>query len=219
MQLASVLCGVTARSLAHGAWLALLTLPGCTSWTAVHAGYAEVIGERKPLYAVELRHAVSGSIDSSGFVGGARVDGNAQQFDAELHAGWQRPVFFSERWMLVPALTVDALRVSRLDGRWFVGTHSPALGLEWLYWFEVERHHYTDSGVLGCFGGAIGHDCPRRCEVEDVDRRGLGLRIEGSYDLRFSDDFPEHNDWSLWALVGFTEARSSRERDSCTRRD
>ena len=77
MQLASVLCGVTARSLAHGAWLALLTLPGCTSWTAVHAGYAEVIGERKPLYAVELRHAVSGSIQHAFRCVGNRFTGFA----------------------------------------------------------------------------------------------------------------------------------------------
>ncbi|MGE0327076.1 MAG: hypothetical protein AB7K71_02860 [Polyangiaceae bacterium] len=188
---------------------------GCTSWTTAHGGYAEVLGERKPLYAVETRRVYGGKIDSTSMVGGVRVDGNGEQLDVEMHGGVERPVFLSERWMLIPSFTVDAVRVSRLESQWFVGTHSPALGLEWLYWFEVERRRYTDSGVLGCMGGAAGYDCPRRCEVENVNRRGFGLRFEGSYDLRYSDDFPKYNDWSLWALFGFSEAESTREKDSC----
>ncbi|MCA9639427.1 MAG: hypothetical protein H6718_21660 [Polyangiaceae bacterium] len=194
--------------------LALLGACGCTSWTTVHAGYAEVAGDRKPLYAVETRRVVGGKIDSTSAVGGFRVDGNGEQLDVELHAGVERALFLSERWMLIPSFTVDAVRVSRLESRWFVGTHSPALGLEWLYWFEVQRRRRSDTGVLGCMGGAIGYDCPR-CEVEDVNRRGFGLRIEGSYDLRYSDAFPKYNDWSLWALIGFSEAESTREKDSC----
>lgn len=199
--------------------LPLIGAVGCTSWTTVHSGYAEVIGARKPLYAVEMRRAYGGQIDSDAMVGGFRVDGNGEQMDAELHAGWEHPIFLSGRWMLIPVLTVDLVRVSRLESSWFVGTHSPALGLEWLYWFEVERSRYTDSGVLGCLGGAIGFDCPRRCEVEDVNRRGFGLRIEGSYDLRYSEDFPKYNDWSVWALFGFSETESDRERDSCRSED
>jgi hypothetical protein len=73
---------------------------------------------------------------------GARLDGNANQFDAEAHAGVMRPMRLSENLAFAPSVTLDLARISNLAGRWYGGALGPGGGAELLWWMQEQRHAY-----------------------------------------------------------------------------
>jgi hypothetical protein len=199
-----------------GWMLALFGLTrGCTTWTSVHGGYGHTPEANLSVAGLELRHAVGAAIDSGYGLVGARLDGSDDQFDADLHLGVMRPLRLSEEFMLVPSATVEALRLSRVDARWYGGAFGPGFGSELLWWLSVTPREYESDTLFGCMGGAEGHDCPRTCRVEDVTRHGIGLRVAAEYDMRLGRNYPDQNDWIVWLTVGVTRARSPRENEGC----
>ena len=168
------------RRFARCALMALLGACGCTTWTSVHGGYALAPKSDRSVTGLDVRRAVGSSLHSEYGLIGARVDGSAQQFDAEVHAGVMRPLRLAEKFTLAPSVTLELARVSKLRGRWYGGAFGPGVGAELLWWLAVERRTYEGGNLFGCMGGAQGVDCPRGCEVEDVLRHGLGFRVEGA---------------------------------------
>jgi len=203
------------RRAVRGVFAALLGLSGCTTWTSLHGAYGLAPESRRSVAGVEVRRAVGSSLHSGYGLVGARIDGSAQQFDAELHAGVMRPLRLSEKFTLAPSATLELARISHLGQRWYGGALGPALGAELLWWAHTQRRTYEAGAPFGCMGGAPGVDCPRRCQVEDVIRHGLGFRVAAEYDLRFSRNYPAMNDWVVWFSVGVTRAASERERECC----
>jgi hypothetical protein len=206
----------TLSSLNTGWTLAALGLTwGCTTWTSVHGGYGYTPEANRSVAGLEVRRAVGGAIDSAYGLAGARLDGSEDQFDADLHLGIMRPLRLSEEFMFVPSATFEALRLSRVDARWYGGAFGPGLGSELLWWLSTTRREYDADTLFGCMGGVEGHDCPRACRVEDVTRHGIGLRVAAEYDMRLGENFPDLNDWIVWLTVGVTRARSPRENECC----
>lgn len=137
-----------------------------------------------------------------------------------------RPTLLSSRFTFVPSLTVELLRLTRMEGQWFGGAFGPGLGGELVWWYQVARHDFERGGMFGCVGGAVGHDCPRACIGQDVTRYSVGFRVTSEYDMRLDSQYPNRNDWVLWLTVGLSYAKSAGERECCyfdlyppTRRD
>jgi hypothetical protein len=164
---------------------------------------------------VEVRRAVGTSLHSAYALVGARVDGGEHQFDAEAHVGVMRPIRLSEKVTFAPSLTLELARVSKLAGSWYGGALGPGVGAEFLWWLRTERRTYQAGAPFGCMGGAVGFDCPSGCQVQDVIRDGLGIRVAAEYDMRLNSSYPRMNDGILWFTVGMTRAVSSHEKECC----
>ncbi len=191
-----------------GAW-------GCTTWTSLHGGIGVTQSRNRSLAGLEVRRGLGGPIHSTYGLAGARLDGNGEQFDAELHAGIMRPLRLSGRVSLVPSGTLELGRAGHVDGKWQGGAFGPGLGAELLWWALTRRFTHQSWEPLGCMGGAIGVDCPSGCTVQDVTRQGIGVRVAAEYDLRFGHDYPRQNDWTLWLTLGVTHTVSAREKECC----
>lgn len=194
---------------------ALLGACGCTTWTSLHAGYGLAPKTDASVAGLEVRRAIGSSLHSGYGLIGARVDGSANQFDAEAHVGVMRPMRLSESFALAPSVTLELLRVSNLAGDWYGGAFGPSVGTELLWWMRTDRHTYRSGAPFGCMGGAVGVDCPSGCQVEDVARYGLGFRVAAEYDMRLGSEYPRRNDWVLWFTVGVTKTASARENECC----
>lgn len=188
---------------------------GCTTWTSVHAGYAMAPDSKRSVAGLEVRRALGSKIHSGYGLVGARLDGSSEQFDGEVHVGLMRPTLLSNQFTFVPSLTVELLRVTRMEKQWFGGALGPGLGGEFVWWYRVERHDYERGDMFGCMGGAVGSDCPRACIGQDATRHGVGFRVASEYDMRLDSGFPSHNDWVIWFMVGVSHAESKSERECC----
>jgi hypothetical protein len=194
----------------------VLTAPsGCTTWTSLHGGYGLTPTGDRPVAGIEVRRAVGTSIHSGYGMVGARLDAGRHQFDAEAHVGVMRPVRLSEKVTFAPSVTLEVARIGSLAGSWYGGAFGPGVGAEFLWWLRTERRTYEAGTPLGCMGGAVGFDCPSGCQVQDVIRDGIGIRVAAEYDIRLDSSYPRMNDWVLWLTVGMTRAVSRREKECC----
>jgi hypothetical protein len=188
---------------------------GCTTWTSLHGGYGLAPMTDRSVAGVEVRRAVGSSLHSGYGLFGMRLDGSEYQFDAEAHVGVMRPVRLADTLTFVPSATLELARVSKIEGSWYGGAFGPGLGAELLWWLRTARDTYEIGPLFGCMGGAVGYDCPSRCQIQDVTRSGIGFRVGADYDMRLDSSFPRMNDGVLWFTVGMTSAVSEREDECC----
>jgi hypothetical protein len=205
---------LSSRRLAGCALLAAVS-GGCTTWTSVHGGYGLAPKTDRSAAGLEVRRALGSSLHSGYGLVGMRLDGGEHQVDAEVHGGVMRPVRLADTLTFVPTATLELARVSRIDESWYGGAFGPGIGAELLWWLRADYQSYEVGPPFGCMGGAVGYDCPSRCQVEDVTRTGIGLRVAGEYDMRWSSSFPRMNDGVLWLTLGMTTAVSEREHECC----
>jgi hypothetical protein len=203
------------RRLAQFALLAAVS-GGCTTWTSLHGGYALATETGRSVAGVEVRRAIGSSLHSGCGLVGVRLDGSEHQLDAEAHVGAMRPVRLADNLTFVPSATVELARVSKIEESWYGGALGPGIGAELLGWLQADYQSYEVGPLFGCMGGAVGYDCPSRCQVQDVTRTGIGFRVGAEYDMRLDSSFPRTNDWVLWFTLGMTSAVTEREHECCT---
>lgn len=188
---------------------------GCTTWTSVHTGYGMAPESKRSVGGVEVRRALGSKLHSAYGLVGARLDGSSEQFDGEIHLGLMRPTLLSNQFTFVPSLSVELVRVTKMEKQWFGGAFGPGLGGELVWWYRVAHIDYERGDLFGCMGGAIGSDCPRACIGKDVKRDGVGFRVASEYDMRLDSGYPSHNDWVLWFTVGLSHAETKSEQECC----